>query len=260
MNDSLEKARAFPDKEEIREAIVSVLGANGMGDMLSPQQLDTLASFGNYLSTENGKYNLTAITDPYGMALLHFADSLLFADLLPSGACVADVGCGAGLPSIPLAIARPDLNFTCIDSTAKKIRFIESFVAAQGLKNVITVCGRAEELFSSSAKGSLREQFDAVTARGVAGLGFLSEICCAAVKPGGTFIALKGKNVYDELPPKVSSLRGTGLKIEDVIFRKLISNNDKPSRAAVVMRKISNSFPNYPRQYKDILKKPLFKC
>ncbi len=253
---SLEQIRAFPESDIIKDTLKSVFLENSLGPY-SEKQYDLMAAFGTYLAAENKKYNLTSLTDPHGMALFHFADSLLFADRFPEGAAVADIGCGAGFPSIPLAIARPDLKMVCIDSTAKKIGFIDAFIINNGLRNVKTVYGRAEELFAVK-EGYMRELFDVATARGVAKLGILSEICCAAVKPGGKFIALKGKNVTEELPQSSPDLNGTGLELTDMFCRNLLDNGEKTVRYAVIFRKKAPSDPKIPRIYKNISKKPLF--
>ena len=149
--------------------------------------------------------NLTAITDPEEIILRHYADCLLAADAFPQGATVLDVGCGGGFPCLPLAIARPDLTITGLDSTAKKLVFVENTAKEMGLA-LSTVAGRAEEL----AHGQMRQHFDVVTARAVAALNVLVEWSLPFLKVGGKMIALKGSGGKDELQAARNAIKTLG--------------------------------------------------
>jgi 16S rRNA (guanine527-N7)-methyltransferase len=265
----------FPDTETFASTVAQALEENGLV-LRSPQKaLPGLAQFGAFLCQENEKYNLTAVSSPRGIAVLHFADSLLFSDLIPEDSSCIDIGCGAGLPSVPLALTRDDLSFVCNDATAKKTAFIDAFAEKAGLENIKTLTGRAEELFRSTAgpgsrrsapggadacpmSRALRESFDVCITRGVAPLGVLCELCSPAVRTGGLVIALKSRSVGDELPADSSVIRRLGLEPANVTERRLVDGDTEYVRSAVVMVKTGRCGAEYPRKYGEISKRPLF--
>ena len=208
--------------------------------------------YGSLLRETNEKYNLTAITDDCGMAYKHFADCLLAVKYFHEGATVLDVGCGGGFPTLPLAIARPDLQITAMDSTAKKLGFIEEVCRALGLTNVTTLCARAEE----AGQGELRESFDIVTARAVARLNVLAEWCSPMVKVGGAFIALKGKDGLSELAEAKNAFSVLKLSGEGEEYF-LQSPEGEQARCVITAKKIGATPAGYPRNGGKIKKKPL---
>lgn len=133
--------------------------------------------------------NLTAITDPEGIEVKHFLDSLMLlkAVELPEGASVIDVGTGAGFPSVPAKIVRDDLRLTLLDGLNKRIVFLGELSRRLGQENT-ALHARAEE----AARGELRQQFDLATARAVADLRVLAEYCLPFVKVGGVFCRSEG--------------------------------------------------------------------
>ncbi len=145
------------------------------------------------LLERNAQFNLTAITEEGEVFHKHFVDSLAGEHLFPQGAACAEVGSGAGFPSLPLAIVRGDLTFTLIESTGKKCAFLKEAVSLLGLSHVRVLCARAEE----AARGAEREKYDVCFARAVARLNTLAEYCMPLVKKGGKFLAYKG--AADEL-------------------------------------------------------------
>jgi 16S rRNA (guanine527-N7)-methyltransferase len=163
------------------------------------QAFDTLA---HLLIEENKRFNLTRIIDPNQIGTRHFLDSLAALSLLDDLAhkkpalTVVDIGSGAGFPVLPLAIVRPDWKFTSIEATGKKANFQKKVIDELGLKNVIVVHGRAEEL---SREKQYREQFDAAVARAVAPMRTLAELSLAFVKIGGCMLAFKGRDAEKEL-------------------------------------------------------------
>lgn len=164
---------------------------------LSLSQLEQLDRYAQLLVEWNQKMNLTAITDPEGILIKHFLDSILPFTLvpLPQGALLIDVGTGAGFPAIPLLIWRPDLQITLLDSLKKRLTFLEAALSACGLAAQVIHC-RAED---GGRRPDLREQFDLATARAVANLRELSEYCLPYIKPGGMFYALKGGDAAAEI-------------------------------------------------------------
>lgn len=195
--------------------------------------------------------NLTAITDPEGIAVKHFADSLTalrMIDLQP-GTKVIDVGTGGGFPGIPLLIARPEIKLTMLDSTGKKLAFVSQSVEELGLSANI-VHARAEE----AGQGELRESFDFAVSRAVAAMNVLCEYCLPFVKVGGTFCAMKGAKGAEELDcagKAIATLGGKTQKTETLILP------DGGERVLINIKKISHTATKYPRPSAQISKKPL---
>lgn len=207
----------------------------------------------NELVDYNGKVNLTAVTDPEGSVAKHFADSLLIEEYIPQGSTLCDVGCGGGFPTLPLAIVRPDLKITALDSTEKKLKFV-SLMAQKLSLNVTTLSARAEE---AGHKAEYRENFDCVVARAVARLNILSELCLPLTKVGGKFISCKaaiGKEELHEAADGIEKLGGTPEVIKET---ELITSTEKQARAVFVFAKDTETPKAYPRHYSKISKKPL---
>lgn len=223
------------------------LGISVTDDMLA--RFEKLAFL---LVEQNKTMNLTAITDPDGIAVKHFADSIsaLSAADFPQNAKVLDVGTGAGFPSIPLLIARPDLDMTMIDSTAKKLKYVASAVETLGLSAEV-LHTRAEE---AGQNKEYREKFDIVCSRAVAALNVLCEYCLPFVKVGGVFLAMKGAKAQEEIADAKSAIKILGGKI---VAEKSFTLSDGGERTIVVIKKISQVPPKYPRVSAQIAKKPL---
>lgn len=209
-----------------------------------------LCSYAHKLCETNEHLNLTAITQPREVEVKHLLDSLLCAALPEVTGAVADVGTGGGFPGVVVAAHRQDADVTLIDATGKKLRFIETACGELGIA-VKTVHGRAEEL----ARSALRECFDAVTARAVAALPALCELCLPLVKPGGVFVAMKGAEWETELAAAENAIRvlgGSVLRTETFTLPE-----DGGTRALIVIKKISHTPTKYPRGGKNIAKNPL---
>ncbi len=199
------------------------------------------------LVTTNERVNLTAITEPSEVALRHFADSLTAAKHIPKGASVIDVGCGGGFPTLPLAIARPDLKISALDSTAKKLVFVEEMAKKLSL-NVTVFAKRAEEATE------LREHFDVAVSRAVARLSALSELCLPLVKVGGLFVALKGADGKEELSEAKNALSTLG---SSLLSCEEFTLGEAGARAVIVCKKTRATPKEYPRAWGKIKKKPL---
>lgn len=226
--------------------------AERLGIALTDEQLSRFDTLSDLLVEQNKTMNLTAITDPDGIAVKHFADSIsvLAAAEIPSGAKVLDVGTGAGFPGIPLLIMRPDIDLTMIDSTAKKLKYVENTVNELGLI-ATALHTRAEE---SGQSKEYREKFDFVFSRAVAALNVLCEYCLPFVKQNGLFIAMKGAKAQEEIDAAKSAIKTLGGKI---IAEKTFFLADGGERTLVVIKKISQIPPKYPRPSAQIAKKPL---
>ncbi len=207
----------------------------------------------NELVDYNGKVNLTAVTDPEGAVAKHFADSLLIEEYIPQGSTLCDVGCGGGFPTLPLAIVRPDLKITALDSTEKKLRFV-SLMAEKLDLNVTTLSARAEEV---GQKEEYRESFDCVCARAVARLNILSELCLPLTRVGGKFISCKAAIAKEELHEAADGIEKLGGCPETIRETELITADEKQSRAVFVFSKDTETPKAYPRHYSKISKKPL---
>ncbi len=165
---------------------------------LDPNRVEQLHQFANLLLAENARMNLTAARDSAALWNRHIADSLrlLQCPEVESTHTLLDLGSGGGLPGIPLAIARPQLEVVLLEATRKKVRALQSFIDTLGLRNTSCRWGRAEELAHDPA---WRQRFDLVTARAVAPLRQLVELGAPLCRPGGYLAAYKGPNVDQEL-------------------------------------------------------------
>lgn len=180
---------------------------------------DALRQLGDYLArllAMNEQMNLTAIRDAESAWERHVLDALTLLPLLaqvPAGARLVDIGSGGGIPGIPLAIARPDLEITLVESTQKKAAFLSSVSAALGLSNVSVLAERAEQLASGRMKGS----FDVVTARAVARLGALAPLTLPLLRHGGFALLIKGQRADEELAEAARVIKKLGSKHEHTV-------------------------------------------
>ena len=218
---------------------------------LDDTALSRFEQFEILLLEKNKVMNLTAITQPDEVVIKHFWDSLtvLGAVDIPQGASVIDVGTGGGFPGIPLLIARPDIKLTMLDSTRKKLDFID-FALQELSLTAATVHARAEE----AGQGELRESFDFAVSRAVASLNVLSEYCLPFVAPGGTFCAMKGSKGSEELAEAEGAVRLLGGEVSE---KKLLRLEYLGERTLISIKKISHTPTKYPRPSAQISKKPL---
>lgn len=226
--------------------------AEGKGLILSEQQVEKLDIFEKMLLEWNKKMNLTAITDSEGIAIKHFYDSFtpeIYLDL-PKGASLIDVGTGAGFPSVPLAILRPDLKFTLLDSLNKRIKFLGEVCSKLNIDATL-IHSRAED---GSRNPGLREQFDISISRAVACMPVLCEYCIPFVKKGGMFIAMKGPKSEEEIKSSIKAIDILGGKLENNIKISLTYNI---KRTIIIIRKVNYTSIKYPRRASKIVEKPL---
>ena len=164
---------------------------------LSAEQHAQLSRYLDLLTEANTPMNLTRITDRPAAEVSHVGDALTVLPFLPKTAHrLVDVGSGGGVPGLPLAIARPDVEVILLEATQKKTVFLGDAASALGLANVRVVAARAEQ----AARGWMREACDVAVARAVGGLDFLVEWCLPLVSKGGRMLAMKGQRIADELP------------------------------------------------------------
>ena len=203
----------------------------------------------------NKSMNLTAIKDEESVILRHYADSLAISAYIPDSAKVIDVGCGAGFPTLPLAIFRPDISITALDSTAKRIEYVKQTANTLSLDNVNAVAERAEVLATNP---NYRECFDIATARAVAAMPILSELCLPFVRVGGSFVAMKAAKGDDEAKGSANAISKCGGKLISVDERPLYDRvGNSEQRVIISVSKNSKTPKEFPRHYSKISKRPL---
>ncbi len=226
----------------------------GEGFALTERQLQQFVTYYETLMEWNQKMNLTAIEEPVEVAYKHFVDSACLLRVAPDlrGKAMIDIGTGAGFPGVPLKIMEPDLDLTLFDSLNKRIIFLQALCQKLQLEQVKAVHGRAEEF---GIKPAYRQQYDLATARAVARMPVLLEICLPFVKKGGIFIALKGPELEQEIEESGNALRELGGKIVDV--QRFTLADGAYTRNLAVVEKIKDTPKKYPRKAGTPQKKPL---
>ncbi len=219
--------------------------ASSLNLLLSARQLEQFQLFSDMLLDWNQRMNLTSITAPSEIVVKHFLDSLTLKTVILQfdGLRLIDVGTGAGLPGLALAIAFPTLEVTLLDATAKKLRFVEAVSKELRLLNVQTMHARAENAGSDNGH---RERYDIVVARAVTRLPALMEYMLPLTKRGGQAIAMQGKTAYEDLnraAKAIATLGGELFTVEEVRLPTL----DNP-RYLIVVDKIKKTPRQYPRQ------------
>ena len=219
-----------------------------LGLSLREDQIDRLCRFGQLLLQQNQVMNLTAITEPTAVARLHFLDSLaLLREEALAGKTLIDIGCGAGFPGVPLAIAEPTLRVTLLDSLQKRANWLKTILPELGV-DATCVAARAEEYVAEH-----REAYDVATSRAVARLNILSELCLPYVKVGGKFLALKGAMAQaeaDEAKTAIEALGGRLAEIREYPVGEAIHR-------IVVVEKVRPTPKAYPRKFAKIKQQPL---
>ena len=223
-------------------------GLPRLGLTLTDAQVQTLCDFGNAVIRQNEVMNLTAITEPTQVAKLHLLDSLTVLTTGDfAGKTLIDVGCGAGFPGVPLAIACPELKVTLLDSLGKRVHWLEEILPQLGVQ-AECVTARAEE-----AVAGRREQYDIATSRAVARLNILLELTAPYVRVGGRVIAMKGTAAREELAECTAAIKKLGLQLEGIREFPI----DGTSHALILLKKIAPTPKQYPRRYAKIKQSPL---
>ena len=242
------------NKQDFTSKLTKVFKENGLSSLLSLDRMEKFYALTVRMLEENEKYNLTAITEPDKIILNHYADCVTLASRLKKGASIIDVGCGAGFPSLPLAIVRPDLKILAVDSTAKRVNYVSETAKMLGLDNLTAVAMRAED---GGKSPEYREKFDYATARAVAEMRVLCELTLPFVRLGGQMIAMKGKNAEFELSAAkkaIATLGGRNTVCENITLK---GDGEALTHPLIIIEKKEKTPANLPRPFAQISKKPL---
>lgn len=224
---------------------------------LTASQMQQFADYYQFLVQTNEHVNLTAITVEAEVYLKHFYDSLTLAMAFPQlqteTLSLLDVGAGAGFPSLPVKIAFPQLQVSIVDSLNKRIRFLQDLAAKLNLEQVAFYHSRAEDF--GSKRSTHRQSYDVVTARAVASLPELAELCLPLVKKGGYFIAMKSSKGEQELVEADYAIKTLGGKVESV--KQLTLPVTADPRTMIIVKKTKETPKTYPRKPGTISKAPL---
>ncbi|MDF2921101.1 MAG: rRNA methyltransferase [Paenibacillaceae bacterium] len=238
--------------DAVQEQFVKMLAKQSLE--LAASQLEQFELYYRLLVEWNEKINLTAITDREQVYLKHFYDSitLSFFVRMDRVKTMADIGAGAGFPSLPVKIAYPHLNLTIVDSLNKRIVFLEQLVRQLGLAQIVCVHARAEE---AGRMPQFRDRFDLVSARAVARLNVLNELCLPFVKVGGSFAAMKGAHSAEELNEAKTSIKLLQARLEGVhTFQLPIEHAE---RNIIVLNKLEPTPAKFPRKPGTPAKEPI---
>lgn len=216
----------------------------------APQLLE---DYGKALLEKNQVMNLTAIREEDKVARLHMLDCAALLSYMDfRGKTLIDVGTGAGFPGLPLKILVPSLEVTLLDSLGKRVDWLNEVSAQLGLTGVKAIHARAEE--QALVKG-FRDSFDFATARAVAELRLLCELCLPYVKPGGYFLAMKSVDCGQELEDAAHCIKLLGGRVQDVKDYQIPGTGI--SHRLVLIQKVAPTLKGYPRRWAKIQKEPL---
>ncbi|MCI8989468.1 MAG: 16S rRNA (guanine(527)-N(7))-methyltransferase RsmG [Lawsonibacter sp.] len=242
--------------EHITEILRQGFEEYGLTDKIDPWAITSLDEYCQRLLEKNQVMNLTAIRDPEGVARMHFLDCaalLKFCSL--EGKTLIDVGTGAGFPGMVLKLLVPSLEVTLLDSLNKRLDWLleTSGALPAGLySGVRTVHARAEE---QALKKGFRDSFDFATARAVADLRLLCELCLPYVKVGGKFLAMKSTNSGQELEDAAHAIKLLGGRVSEVQDYSLPGTD--VTHRLIVIEKLAPTLKGYPRRWAKIQKDPL---
>ena len=201
----------------IRQYIVD--GAREAGLVISQHTVQSLVAYSEELLKWNRKINLTAITDPREIAVKHFIDSMFFVQQVKNGERLLDIGSGAGIPSIPLKIDKPEVEVVSVDAVAKKIHFQRHVARILGLQKFDALHMRIEELAKTE-----QQSFDVITSRAFSSLEMFVTVSAPLLSKTGRLIAMKGPASDDEMKGVPDMLRSHGFEIHGVDSYKLPFN------------------------------------
>ncbi len=216
--------------------------------ILNEEKLNKLNEFYNNLILYNKSFNLTAITEENEVFIKHFLDSIYPEKFIKQNSKILDIGAGAGFPSLPLKIYRPDLKITMIDSLNKRVNFLNDMINILSLNNVEALHFRAEDFAKNN-----RNNYDYVVIRAVAKLPTLLEYSIPFLKLGGKLLAYKSSFVEEEVKDSFNALKLLGAKLESIEKFDLEGN----ARSVIIVKKVAETPLKYPRNKNLPKLKPL---
>jgi 16S rRNA (guanine527-N7)-methyltransferase len=234
------------NQKELEELLINTFNISDLNTLYN------LNVYYNMLVETSKVMNLTTIVELEESYIKHFYDSLLLSKSvdLTKDLTLADVGTGAGFPGLVLKICYPNLNVTLIEPIGKRCKFLQNVIDELGLKNIEVINQRAEDYIKIA-----RESFDVVTARAVASLNILMEICVPYVKKEGCFVALKGASYLEEIANSTNAASKLKVKLVNKNLYNLPLNMGE--RAILTYKKHDLTPDTYPRMYAKIKKNPL---
>lgn len=213
---------------------------------LSEKQISQFEKYYELLVEWNEKINLTAITEKEMVYHKHFLDSLSLRRIFKNEPLtLLDVGSGAGFPSIPMKILFPEIRVTIIDALNKRINFLNILCNELSIE-VELIHGRAEEF-------DKKNHFDFVTARAVANLTMLSELCIPFVKKNGYFISMKGPKYKEEINACTNAFSILGAELSNTVSYEILEEK----KTLLLIKKVNETSNKYPRKFNKIKNKPL---
>ncbi len=218
---------------------------------LSEEMIEKFFKYKNLLKEWNKKINLTAIIEDEEIIIKHFIDSLTIEKYIPKNAKIIDVGTGAGFPGIPIKIIREDVDVLLLDSLKKRVNFLKEIINECDLKNINALHGRAEDVGQNK---KYREAFDVSTARAVANIATLTEICTPFIKVGGSFLCMKA-DADDEIEDAKKALEKLNLICEKIDKFKL--SKIDANRTIIIYKKKNPTPKIYPRKAGTPAKDPI---
>ena len=233
--------------------IASGLDTLSLTSQIPSQAAQQLAQYGAMLLEKNQVMNLTAITEPDKVAQLHMLDCAALLNCADfEDKTLVDVGTGAGFPGLPLKILVPSLQVTLLDSLNKRVDWLNEVAQSLSLSNLSAIHARAEE--QALVKG-YRDAFDFATARAVAELRLLCELCLPYVKVGGYFLAMKSTDSQQELDDAQHCIKLLGGRVEEIVDYTIPQT--EIVHRVIKIRKVAPTLKGYPRRWAKIQKQPL---
>ena len=238
---------------QFKELFTDIFRKNGLDQYIRDDIIAKFEELTDIMIATNAVMNITALTTMEKIIPLHYADCAKIAEAIPQGVTIADIGCGGGFPILPLAIIRPDLQLVGIDSTDKKIKYVQNTTDHFGL-HVRAISGRAEDLAKMAEH---RDAYDIVVSRAVARLNVLDELCMPFVKIDGKFIAMKGAAGQEELDEAINGIHKLGGELISAKEYELHTGEAAEKRVLIEIQKTKATPKEFPRGFGAIKKKPL---